>query len=172
MNRTRLRALVLFIFGREFSMPKFSLREDRQLESVDQTQLDLPLSRRARPVLIPAQVAAAQPTKIAAIKLCISSSGLSADEVCRSLRIDSGHWARMMSDKAYFPNNKEQALMDLCGNEIPLIWDIERRGYDFATLRKHNSDLEKRVVQLQAQLEQERHDRAVEREYAKHMRTG
>lgn len=131
------------------------------------TQLELPLSKRAKPVPIPDAVIASQPSKIAAIKLCISSSGLDDKEISSALEIDSGHWSRMMSGQAYFPNNKEQALMDLCGNEIPLRWDALKRRYELRPLR---SDLERRVAELEEQLAQERHDKEVILEFVKQAR--
>lgn len=73
----------------------------------------------------------------------------------------------MMSGQAYFPNNKEQALMDLCGNEIPLRWDALKRRYELRPLR---SDLERRVAELEEQLAQERHDKEVILEFVKQAR--
>jgi hypothetical protein len=121
------------------------------LKKADLDQLELPLSKRAKPVPIPDSVIAAQPSKIAAIKLCISSSGLDDKEIAGVLEIDSGHWSRMMSNAAYFPNNKEQALMDLCGNDIPLRWDAFRRGYELKPLR---SELERENEELRTLLAQ------------------
>lgn len=133
------------------------------------TQLELPLSKRAKSVPVPDEVIANQPSKLAAIKLCISSSGLDDKEIASQLGIDGGHWSRMMGGAAYFPNNKEQALMDLCGNEIPLRWDALKRRYELRPLR---SDLERRCAELEEQLAQERHDKQVIVEFMKQARAG
>jgi hypothetical protein len=139
-------------------MRKFSHGEDRQLKSAALTQIELPISRRARSACVPREVIAVQPTKIAAIKLCIQASGLEEKEVCSALDIDSGHFARMMSGQAYFPNNKEHALMDLCGNEIPLEWDALRRNKELKPLR---SDLEQRLEDVLRENEELRKERDI-----------
>src|SRR5690242_14542060 len=86
----------------------------------------------------------AQPTLLGAIKLCISIAGFDADkEVYRDLDIDKGHWSRITHGEAHFPVDKLTALMDLCGNEAPLIWLTNARGYDPRSLRKLESETER-----------------------------
>lgn len=109
------------------------------LRSVDQPQL--PLSRRANKVVIPHEVVFAQPSMNAAVILCITTSGLQETEVCLSLGIDAGHWTRMRKGEAHFPLNKLNDLMDLCGNEAPLIWLAHSRGMGLVMLKSESERL-------------------------------
>jgi hypothetical protein len=106
------------------------------LRSVDQPQL--PLSRRANKVVIPPEVVYSQPSMNAAVILCITTSGLQETEVCLSLGIDAGHWTRMRKGEAHFPLNKLNDLMDLCGNEAPLIWLANSRGQGLVMLKSES----------------------------------
>jgi len=115
----------------------------------------VPEMRRVDPTLV-----VAQPTLLAAIKLCISMAGLEADKALYiPLGIDAGHWTRIHRGEAHFPIDKLPLLMDLCGNEAPLIWLVHRRGYDPASLRRRETETERMLREAQeriASLEQER----------------
>lgn len=67
-------------------------------------------------------------TMSGALDLCIRSSGRDPKMLYLDLAIDKGHWSRMLSGQAHFPHDKLEALMDLCGNDIPLQWLAWRRG--------------------------------------------
>jgi hypothetical protein len=125
--------------GPAFADPQLSLRLVRTTQSVD-------------PKLV-----IAQPSMLAAIKLCISLGGFEADkQVYSALDIDAGHWSRIHRGEAHFPVDKLSALMDLCGNEAPLIWLSHHRGYDVASLRKRESETEQALRQATEALEAER----------------
>ena len=82
----------------------------------DQIEVDIALVRQ-------------QPTFTKAISLCINCGGFEYDnEVYMALKIDPGHWTRIMNGSAHFPVDKLEELMDLCDNEVPLIWLADRRG--------------------------------------------
>lgn len=87
-----------------------------------------------------------QQTFLSAIKLCIQVSGMDEKEVYIPLQIDAGHWSRIMKGEAHFPVNKLTDLMDLCENEIPLIWLSNKRGYELRPLE----------TELEIQLRKER----------------
>lgn len=81
-----------------------------------------------------------QPSLLAAVKYCISCSGIDDDkQIYMTLAIDPGHWSRILKGDAHFPLNKLGALMDFCGNEAPLIWLADVRGYE---LQKKESEIE------------------------------
>jgi hypothetical protein len=101
--------------------------QSQVLNAVDQQEL--PLARKADAVTIPLQLIVKQSTLAGAIALCVQASGLEEKEVYMSLEIDAGHWTRIMKGDAHFPVNKLNALMDLCGNEVPLQWLSNSRGY-------------------------------------------
>jgi hypothetical protein len=99
----------------------------------------------------------AQPTLLGAIKLCISLAGFDADkQVYGELGIDAGHWTRIIHSEAHFPVDKLSALMDLCGNEAPLLWLANARGYDPRSLRKLETETERALRIANESLEAER----------------
>ena len=101
------------------------------LRPVEQGRLPLPMPD-AVPVDI--KVIAARTTFMAAVLLCIQISGKSDKQVCKTLGIDAGHWSNMMKGHGHFPPDKINALMDYCGNEIPLLWLAQSRGYGLVML--------------------------------------
>lgn len=129
--------------------------KSNRMTAVDDRQIPLRMARAAHdvdPVLV-----LAQPTLLGAIKLCISVAGFESDkEVYGALGIDAGHWSRIHRGEAHFPVDKLSTLMDLCGNEAPLLWLVHARGYDTAALRKRETEMERRVRELEEKLEVER----------------
>jgi hypothetical protein len=101
--------------------------QSQVLSSVDQQEL--PLARKADAVTIPLQLIVKQSSFAGAIALCVQASGLEEKEIYLSLEIDAGHWTRIMKGDAHFPVNKLNTLMNLCGNEVPLQWLANSRGY-------------------------------------------
>ena len=97
-----------------------------------------------------------QKNLLGAINLCCSLSGLNDKQIYMELDIAAGQWTRIKSGEAHFPPNKLELLMDICGNEIPLLWLSRRRGYGLQKLqtalereleieRKKNADLAKKL---------------------------
>lgn len=91
-------------------------------------QFDLPM-KPAMQKVDPALVARL-PTMTAAIMMCQQIAGLDDKELCRALGIDAAKWSRIKTGQAHFPQERLQKLMDVCGNEVPLIWLALRRGYE------------------------------------------
>lgn len=145
---------------------------DRQTGSKDLQQLDLPISRPARMEEVADIIVARQPNLTAAINLCINASGLEDKEIYIPLKIDPGHWTRIRQGShqhlnthihqqthrqiAHFPVDKLIALMDLCGNDIPLRWLNLCRGQRtvpiesaqdarIKILEEHNNNLQKEI---------------------------
>ncbi len=95
----------------------------------------------------------AQPSLTAAIRLCQQLSGLDDKEIVgkRGIVTDLAQWSRITrSGRHYFPQDKLNAFMDLCGNEAPLIWLARSRGYDLKPLE---TEMERRW-----RLEREKND--------------
>jgi len=123
--------------------------------SLDGPQAPLHLVRTAQAV--DPSLVVAQPSFLAAIKLCISLGGFEAEkQVYSPLDIDASHWTRIIRGDAHFPVDKLIALMDLCGNEAPLIWLTHARGYDVASLRKRETETERQLREANEALEAER----------------
>lgn len=125
------------------------------LNTVDDPQIPLALRRPVRVVDI--GLVMAQPSLLAAIKLCISLGGFEADkQVYGPLGIDAGHWTRILRGEAHFPVDKLGDLMDLCGNEVPLLWLVHARGYDATSLRKRETETERALREANEALAEER----------------
>lgn len=125
------------------------------LNAVDDPQIPLRLKRPVQAVDL--ALVRAQPTLLAAIKLCITAAGFEADkQVYRELGIDAGHWSRIMRGDAHFPVDKLPELMDLCGNEVPLMWLLHARGYDVATLRHLETETQRALREANEALLAER----------------
>lgn len=123
----------------------------KNLKAVDHPEL--PLARKADRLDIPLDLVLKQPTLSAAIALCVQASGLEEKEVYLPLGIDAGHWTRIMKGDAHFPVNKLNDLMDLCGNEAPLMWLANSRGYGLVILK---TEAERRAEAAERALEEER----------------
>lgn len=115
----------------------------------------MPLARSPVRSDIPVEVIARQKDLLAAINLCIDVSGLDDKEIYLSLEIDAGHFSNIRKGKqgCHFPTNKIEELMELCGNEIPLIWLADRRGKGLHMLETESERLLK--VERAARLEAE-----------------
>jgi hypothetical protein len=123
----------------------FRPKRDSQMRSKDLTvvaNLELPLARKPVQASLPVELVVKQPSLSAAIALCVQVSGLEEKEVYLSLEIDAGHWTRIMKGDAHFPVNKLNSLMDLCGNEAPVLWLAHSRGYGLVMLK---SEAERRA---------------------------
>lgn len=114
---------------------------------------ELPLARKADAVQVPLELVLKQPSFAGAIALCVQVSGLEEKEVYLSLEIDAGHWTRIMKGDAHFPVNKLNNLMDLCGNEAPLMWLANSRGYGLVVLK---TEAERRAEMAERALREER----------------
>lgn len=99
----------------------------KTLRAVDE-QGELLLRRRVVTSPVSPEVVRAQPSFRAAIRLAANASGLEEKEIYVPLKIDAGHWTRMMNGDANFPDDKLEQFMDIVENEIPLEWLAFRRG--------------------------------------------
>lgn len=129
---------------------------DRQLKSNvlrDVEQGQLTLTRVPKMSDIPLDLVLKQRHLGSAIALCVQLSGLDDKEVYLTLGIDAGHWSRILKGDAHFPVNKLNDLMDICGNEAPLIWLSYSRGYALVLLQ---SEAERRAEMAEQALEKER----------------
>lgn len=114
---------------------------------------ELPLARRADESPVSMAIIKQQTCMSRAIALCVSASGLDDKEVYLSLGIDAGHWSRITKGDAHFPVNKLCALMDLCGNEAPLMWLANSRGKGLVLLK---SEAERRAEVAEQERDAER----------------
>lgn len=91
-----------------------------------------------------------KPTLLAAWNFAQDFACLEDKQCYGKIGIDASHWGKIRSGKASPPADARFGhYMDVVHNEIPLIWLVESRGYDWASLRKHRSDHERRIAQLE-----------------------
>jgi hypothetical protein len=86
----------------------------------------------------------------AAIELCAKAAGLEPKQVMDALKVDGkpldkAQWSRWASGQEGVVWPKLEALMDACGNDAPLLWMLHARGYDLHSLRKRESETERRL---------------------------
>lgn len=118
-------------------------------------QVSMRLVRTAQAV--DPSIVIAQRSFLQAIKLCVQLGGFENEKaVAAHLGIDPGHWSRIMTEHAHFPTDKLCELMDMCGNEAPLLWLVNSRGYDVHTLRRLESENERTIRELKEALDEER----------------
>lgn len=117
----------------------------KALSSAGQAALALPTPRRIPLAFTLADVRSLK-SESEAINLSVRCSGWESKEVPMLFGIDEGNWSRITkSGDRYFPHDRRDEFMDFVGNEILLMYGCESRGYDFATLRKHKTELEEKL---------------------------
>lgn len=88
-----------------------------------------------------------RPTLLRAWHLAQEISGLEDKQVYGPLQIDASHWTKIKNGSASPPADERfLQFMDVVHNEVPLMWLAEARGYDWTTIRKHRSDVERRLA--------------------------
>lgn len=79
-----------------------------------------------------------------AIELCAELAGFSLDkELQQSLGADKAQFSRWLSGQEGIVWPKFVKLMDVCGNDAPLLWMLHQRGYDLHSVRKSETETEK-----------------------------
>jgi hypothetical protein len=126
---------------------------DRPTASKDRKALDrqLPLVEKAEPVEVDPALVHRQKSMAGAIALCVQVAGLSEKEVYLPLGIDASHWTRITKGDAHFPLDRLGPLMDLCGNEAPLMWLAHHRGFGLhrleTALERENRELREALAE-------------------------
>lgn len=78
-----------------------------------------------------------------AIELCAEVGGKDPKEIQAELKTDKAQWSRWVSGQEGVIWPKYMLLMDLCGNDAPLLWMNYSRGYDLHSLRRLESETER-----------------------------
>lgn len=136
------------------------------LNPVEQGRLLLSNTPRAPdPEEVSLQSIARKRTLLDAINYCIEVSGLDDKAIAISLGIDAGHFSNIRKGKAgcNFPITKLDDLMNLCGNEIPLLWQAMKRGKGLVMLE---GEAERRLRVEQEECERLRRENKLLREIA------
>jgi len=104
-----------------------------------------------------------------ALAFSVRVAGYQAKDIPLAFGIDAGQWSNILTGTKHFPQNRRNEFMDFVGNEALLMYGVESRGYDWSTLRQHQSDLERENERLRQENAQLRHDREVEKTYVAHL---
>lgn len=79
-----------------------------------------------------------------AIELCAEIGGYALDKTLQSeLGVDKAQFSRWQSGSEGVTWPKFQKLMDLCGNDAPVLWMLHQRGYDLNSVRKQETATER-----------------------------
>ena len=122
------------------------------------------------PSAVTPQEVAREKTLGGAISLCAKAAGFEPKQVQDAIKADKAQWSRWESGQEGIVWPKFVALMDFCGNDAPLLWMLHARGYDLSSLRRQETELERRLRLAEEALAQEREERALERRLFRELR--
>lgn len=85
----------------------------------------------------------------AAIGLCVEASGKPLKAVLVDGGFDKGQFSRWESGSEGVCWPKLERLMDVCGNDVPVLWQFYARGYCLDSVRRRESELERQLRLVQ-----------------------
>lgn len=144
------------------------------MRSRDVKQLDLPavkpaeqVARVAKPLVVDAisllPTIRNLPTLHRSIEFARELSGLQDKEIYGPCGIDAGAFSRMTSGSAWYPQDERWLkILNILGTEIPVMWQVEALGYDWTSLRRHQSETERELEAARQRIRELEHDREVE----------
>ena len=101
-------------------------------------------SQLAIPVQVRPDEIAREKTLGGAIGLCAKVGGHDLDKTLQmELGVDKAQFSRWQSGAEGIVWPKLVQLMDTCGNDAPLLWMLQQRGYDLYSLRKLETETER-----------------------------
>ena len=131
-----------------------------------QTQLALP-------VRVHEEEIARKRTLGDAIELCAELAGYTRDkETSTDVGVDKAQLSRWKSGGEGIMWPKFERLMDACGNEAPLLWMLYQRGYDLNSLRKRETETERKLREALEERDSERAQRLAVEESMRRILTG
>lgn len=114
---------------------------------------------------------ARQPSLSGALALGAAAAGLDLEkEVHVPLGIDAGQWSRMRNGTAGWDWKKIRAVCDLFGNDALILWMLYQRGYDLHSLRKRETETERKLREAEERIARLEHEREVERRLLRELR--
>ena len=122
------------------------------------------------PVDVPLSMVALESTLGGAIGLCAKLAGLEPKQVQDKVKADKAQWSRWESGAEGIVWPKFTALMDACGNDAPLLWMLHVRGYDLTSLRKRESETERKLRLAEERIQKLEEEREIERRLFRDLR--
>jgi hypothetical protein len=84
-----------------------------------------------------------------AINLCLELADIPTDKTCRialeerGFKVDKAQFSRWQDGSEGIMWNKLNSLMDVCGNDAPILWMLGQRNFDLHSLRRKETELER-----------------------------
>ena len=84
-----------------------------------------------------------------AIEYCAELAGYGYDKQLESalrengIKVDKTQLSRWRTGEEGVKWDRLTALMDTCGNDVPVLWMLRQRGYDLGSVRKLESETER-----------------------------
>ena len=101
------------------------------------TQLAIPVKVRPEEV-------AREKSLGGAISLCAKIGGHDFDKTLQlALGVDKGQFSRWQNGEEGIKWPKLVTLMDVCGNDAPLLWMLHDRGWDLNSIRRRETETER-----------------------------
>lgn len=105
------------------------------------------------PVLVRPEEVAREKSLGAAIELCAKVAGYGLDkELQLELGVDKAQFSRWQSGTEGILWPKLDRLMDVCGNDAPVLWMAHQRGIDLHSIRKRETETERENRELRADI--------------------
>lgn len=105
------------------------------------------------PVEVDLEALKRQKTLGGAIALCAGLAGFELDKQLSSrLKVDKSQLSRWQSNSEGIMWPKLDLVMDVCGNDAPVLWQLHQRGYDLHSLHKLESATERENRILRGQV--------------------
>lgn len=97
-----------------------------------------------------------------AIELCAKAAGFTLDKgLQQELGVDKAQFSRWQSGAEGIVWPKLRRLMDICGNDAPVMWMLHQLGYDLHALRKRESETERELRVARERIVELENERAV-----------
>lgn len=127
----------------------------------------------AIPVEIRPEEVAREKTLGGAIELCAKVAGYDLDkQLAMELDVDKAQFSRWTNGTEGITWPKLRKLMDRCGNNAPVLWMLYQMGYDLYSLRKRETETERKLRAAEEALARERVERAAIEESFRRMLIG
>lgn len=124
----------------------------------------------AIPTDVTVQEVSREKTLGGAIALCVKAAGFEPKDLQVDLKWDKAQWSRWESGQEGVVWPKLVALMDYCGNDAPLMWMLQARGYDLHSLRKTETETQKALRLAQERIKEMEREREIERRLFRDLR--
>ena len=103
------------------------------------------VNQLALPVQVPEAEILRKRSLGAAITLCYELAGMVPKQVTDEGHFDKAQLSRWEAGTEGVLWPKLDALMDVCGNDAPVLWMLHQRGYDLGTVRPRESELQRQL---------------------------